>query len=70
MRASVRFRRKGEKIYRKLGSQEMNALPTAGVMVTIDVDGKPLRAQVVACFEFVPREHEPAPEPSLYLEGI
>jgi len=70
MRASISFRRKGQKTYRRLGSQEMNALPPVGGNVTVDVDGKPTQARVIGCYEFVPREHEPAPEPSLYLEGV
>jgi hypothetical protein len=70
IRAAVYFRRMGEWKYRKLASRQMNALPAVGGMVTVDVDGKPTRARVVERYEFVPREHEPAPEPSLYVESV
>jgi hypothetical protein len=70
MRALVYFRGKGETTYRKLGLQEMKALPPKGGDVTVDVDGKRTQARVMDRREFVSRWRKTPRDLSLYLEGI
>lgn len=69
MRALVYFRRRGETTYRKLGPQEMNALPPKGADVTIDVGGEITRARVMDRRDFVSRWRKRPRDLSLYLEG-
>jgi len=66
----VYFRRKGETTYRKLGLQEVKALPPKGSDVTVDVDGALTQARVMDRRESVCDQHQRPRGLSLYLEGI